>query len=373
MSGIAPRSCLRSAGRRGFTLVELLVVITIIGILMALLLPVLGRAREFAHRVSCMDNQRNIGQAMNQYALSKGHMPPELTWYQDASGTFILGWAENLMGYLGRNDLSPGTLPVATLRGLTPGVPIPSVAVLVCPSDSNKSGVGGGAMSYVVNGGCPNSSNPAASPTQQPVDANANGAWNYSGGTTNPASPPTTLAAYQSGLGYNTNISLEYIAKHDGSSTTISHSENLDATNYTFGQASYNSSSSQQTESSQAILWYPGQTGTSTAGLPINYNPNGSGFPSGSINQTSNSYGASAAGFTAIARPSSNHPGGAVFTFCDGSVKFIQSSMAYNVYASLMTSYGAQATQPGVVFTSTGNTYLGLQIVALDASQIPSN
>jgi prepilin-type processing-associated H-X9-DG protein/prepilin-type N-terminal cleavage/methylation domain-containing protein len=83
--------------RRGFTLVELLVVVGIIALLIAILMPVIGKAREQANRVKCAANLRSIGQAMTMYVQQYRHYPSS----QIGAGVDPAVWPPRLRPFLG--------------------------------------------------------------------------------------------------------------------------------------------------------------------------------------------------------------------------------------------------------------------------------
>lgn len=79
---VSPDNMKQAVNSRGFTLVELLVVISIIAILTAILIPVLAKARESGRMASCTSNQRQIAAALSMWAQDNDEMlpPAETAW-----------------------------------------------------------------------------------------------------------------------------------------------------------------------------------------------------------------------------------------------------------------------------------------------------
>jgi prepilin-type N-terminal cleavage/methylation domain-containing protein len=93
--------------KNGFTLVELLVVVAIIGVLVALILPAVQAAREAARRMSCSNNLKQIGLALQNFESTFKHFPSSLRPTPiDANGQFA-GWSApaQILPYLEQGNL----------------------------------------------------------------------------------------------------------------------------------------------------------------------------------------------------------------------------------------------------------------------------
>ncbi|MFQ5731605.1 MAG: DUF1559 domain-containing protein [Planctomycetaceae bacterium] len=122
--------------KSGFTVLELLTTIAIIGILLALILPAVHSAREAARQLQCTNNLRQIGLALHIYHDQHGSLPA--AWQRNKSSqSSVYGWGVRLLPFLEQHALY-GEIIRPSLNvgaGSYQRVRHQHLAMFLCPSD----------------------------------------------------------------------------------------------------------------------------------------------------------------------------------------------------------------------------------------------
>jgi len=314
------RSSLRQpAVRRAFTLVELLVVISIIATLVGLLLPAVQSAREAGRRNTCMNNLKQIGSAAMQHDNQKQALPgwrnrhpsslvPSPSTAPTAPNTWIgVGWPVVLLPFLERGDVYRSFEQVPAT-----GVPAstdPYISIFVCPSsvpDSESDPV----LSYAGNIGS-TALNAATNPDSQ---------WKGDG----------VLLDNVGGTAYSAaRTNNDTVSNADGTTNTLIFTEKCGS--LITLNARYNATLPAMT----LPITLPNVVSNNSAssGVVAGFGILGA-LPAGfdTINSSSNSL----VGFPSL--PNAKHPGGIVAVFCDGHTQMVRDNIAPHVYAQLVTS-----------------------------------
>jgi prepilin-type N-terminal cleavage/methylation domain-containing protein len=320
LGAAGPRSACsgRLAARRGFTLVELLMVILIIGLLMGLLFPAINAAREGGRRTQCLNKLKEIASAIQIFETDEARFPGWVEYPFQMTDISVnppqayvtsVNYFVPLLPALGRDDIfSPGAgaigpwkTPVFT-GGVPTGVAQPVLRrIAVCPSDAEKMSSQEPELSYVCNSGRHDVPN-----NQFPYDWKANGIF--------------MDLRPQPGVSQSVNAS--YVRSNDGMDTTLLLSESLNAGWW----------SNILDEDGTTFHFFPPDPGT--GGPPA---------PDHGINK-GDEY------------PSSNHPGGVVVVFAGQNARFITNEVDFSVWVALHTPNGEHAKEPGT--NAASNSYV---------------
>jgi len=316
----------------GFTLVELLVVIVIIGMLVALLLPAIGAAREAARRSTCMNNQRNLGNALTQYVTNKDKFPGYSNAVLRQGGgpatALNASWSAVILPQLSRQDLFDSLFKSQRTNFEVSALLNNSyVEVFTCPSDP-PTNFDKGWTSFVANTGRLDKRPGTIKPDTLPFDWVENGIFHdhFIMASAAPADQSNMTR-----LRNQTTVRLSDLARWDGAATTMLLSENIQAGLWSGLEPTINVNPQVPNplmESRIGMVWHP--TLTPNDAQKIN------GRKDDSTEATNFDY----------IRPSSNHSGGVNATMADGSNKFLSDEMDYLVYILIMTPNGKNAADP---------------------------
>lgn len=130
----------RAMRHSAFTLMELLVVLAIITTLVGLLLPAVQKARMAAARISCTNNLKQVGLALDNYHNAAGSLPPGVTPPLKGEPFPHMGWLARLLPFIEQRPLWDLTLiayeedPLYTYRMPHYGIMTP-IKLYSCPAD----------------------------------------------------------------------------------------------------------------------------------------------------------------------------------------------------------------------------------------------
>ncbi len=328
------------SNQNGFTLVEVLVVITIISMLIAMLLPAVQMARESARRASCMNNQKNIAVAILQYEAIYTKFPGYLNTVPDMGGNLVTAnWVVMTFPYTENNDVWKQWQTPSNAS--PPPVLNVYLKLFVCPSDPpDRIGAGSTPLSYCVNTGINDMTDNcvlAGLVNRPPAQQNHRYEQRSDGVFFNLAN--TAGGAPLAPYGDNHTMSVAYLNQHDGSAKTLMMSENiLNVANGVQWGAAMNSNGTwvfpatavDQNETDLGFQWEGMWNNTSST--PPKYKINSALNTTITLDSPSSTNAQNTA-----MPPSSRHGAGVVVSWCDGRQEFLRDSIDYVTYEHIMT------------------------------------